>query len=156
HHAHADPDIHAAGDHRLLGLARALGVEDVERESVLLEDAAALAELRHRGVPQRALADRDLERLLRRKLAGCHGTQDGSGKKADDARLSHEILPADANATALRPSWVPARPGAAPRVAAAVRRLAFLPVENFVSLPIDNHPLRHYSYAIPAHARAPS
>jgi hypothetical protein len=57
-------ELDAAGNHRLLGFAAALGVEDVQRDPVLLEDAAALAEFDHRGVPQAALPDCDPQRIV--------------------------------------------------------------------------------------------
>ena len=60
-----DADVDAAGEHDLDGLAAALGVEHVEREAMLLEDAGVLAELRHALLPAAALPDRDLERILR-------------------------------------------------------------------------------------------
>ena len=63
-HAGGRAELDAAGDHRLLGLAAALGIEDVEHDAVLLEDAAALAELGDRGIPQPALADRDAQRVV--------------------------------------------------------------------------------------------
>src|SRR5262245_50778798 len=41
-HPDADGAIHATGDHRLDRFRAALGVEELEREAVLLEDAATL------------------------------------------------------------------------------------------------------------------
>ena len=66
-HAHCagrGPQFDAAGDHRLLGLAAALGVQNIQHDAMLLEDAAALAEFRHRGIPQAALTDRDPQRVV--------------------------------------------------------------------------------------------
>ena len=65
----ANPDIGAAGDHRLQGLARARGVEDLELDAVLLEDAGLVAEMGDRGVPIAALADGELE-LVGRNAGG--------------------------------------------------------------------------------------
>ena len=64
HDACPDPDLDAAGDHGLLGLAGALGIEDFERQAVLLENTGALADIGYRRIPQSALADRNLQRVL--------------------------------------------------------------------------------------------
>src|SRR5262249_8345401 len=65
HDADADADVDAAGDHGLLRLAGALGIEQLEREAVLLEDAPAIPDLGDASVPQPALPDREPQRLLR-------------------------------------------------------------------------------------------
>src|SRR5262249_5143563 len=62
--AAAAGDVHAAGDHRLVGLGTALRVEELEREPALAVDAGALAKLGNCRVPLAALRDRDLEHLL--------------------------------------------------------------------------------------------
>src|SRR5437762_3046348 len=61
------PDITCVKVEDGLPVATGLGVEHVEIETVLLEDPAALAELRDRGIPVAALAHRDLQGLLRRR-----------------------------------------------------------------------------------------
>ncbi len=64
HDAHGDPDVGAAGDHRLLGFAAALGVEQFELEAVPAKHAAALPDLGDRGRPIAELPDRELEPIL--------------------------------------------------------------------------------------------
>jgi len=61
-----DADVGAARNQCLLGLGGALGVGDIEREAMFFEDAAALAQLRDRSIPQAALADRKPEGIVRR------------------------------------------------------------------------------------------
>jgi hypothetical protein len=63
--AEPDAEIGTARDHRLQRLARPLGVEDVEYDAVLPEDAGVLRELRDRLVPNALGTDRELERVLR-------------------------------------------------------------------------------------------
>ena len=46
-HAGRDAEVDAAGNHRLLRFARALGIDNVEGEPVFLEDASALTDLGH-------------------------------------------------------------------------------------------------------------
>jgi hypothetical protein len=48
----------------LLGLAAARGVQQFERDTVLLEDADLFADMRDRGVPVPALTDRDLHQTV--------------------------------------------------------------------------------------------
>jgi hypothetical protein len=60
-----DAEVGAAGDHRLQSLARALGIEDVEHDAMLSEDAGILRELRDRLIPDSLGPDRELERILR-------------------------------------------------------------------------------------------
>ncbi len=74
--ADGEAEIGGAGDHRLQRLARARGVDDLERDTVLLEDAGLLAEIGHRGVPVAALADRDLEEII-----GCGWQRDGEHRR---------------------------------------------------------------------------
>ena len=62
--AAAAGDIHAAGNHGLMGLGAALGVEDIDRDAAALEDAGALAEFGDGGVPLSALRYRDLEQIV--------------------------------------------------------------------------------------------
>ena len=73
HHAGGDADIDAARNHRLLGLARAIGVDDLQLQAVFLEDAGELADFGHRGVPVAALADRQFHLVLR--AGGGHSEQ---------------------------------------------------------------------------------
>ena len=54
----ADPDIGAAGDHRLLGLAGALSAHRLDRDAVPGVDAGALAQLDRRRIPVAALPRR--------------------------------------------------------------------------------------------------
>ena len=75
-----DADVDAAGEHDLDGLTAALGVEHVEREAMLLEDAGVLAEFRHALLPAAALPDRDLERILRGRGAMQEHQQQGGGQ----------------------------------------------------------------------------
>ena len=88
HDARRHADIDAAGHDGLLRLASPLRVEDLEGEPVLLEDADALAELGHGGVPVAALADGELQRVLRggRQRAGRDRAEDG-----DDAAPSRPL-----------------------------------------------------------------
>ena len=58
------PMIDAAGNHGLLRLAGAVGVDDLELQAVLLEDAGALADFGDRSVPVAALADRQLDLVV--------------------------------------------------------------------------------------------
>jgi hypothetical protein len=62
--AHAGADLGAVGDHRLLGLAAAVGIEDVEHDFVLVEQAGLVADLGDEGLADAAAANRDLEPLL--------------------------------------------------------------------------------------------
>ncbi len=92
-HAHdtrGDADIDAAGDDRLLRLAGALRVDHLKHEAVLLEDAGALADLRHRGVPIAALADGELHGVFGGSCLRC-GKQRRAGHEAGDAFERHEI-----------------------------------------------------------------
>ena len=66
-------DIHAAADHRLDRFRTGLDVEDLEIEAVLLEDAAALAELGDAGIPSATLRNRHPQRLLRPGASGRAG-----------------------------------------------------------------------------------
>jgi hypothetical protein len=59
--ADGHPDVDVAGDHRLHRLPGTLGIENVEVEPMLLENAGARAERGRRAVPDFALADCDGE-----------------------------------------------------------------------------------------------
>jgi hypothetical protein len=59
--AAAAGDIHAARNHGLMGLRTALGVQDLDREATLGENAGALAEFGDRRIPLPPLRDRDPE-----------------------------------------------------------------------------------------------
>ena len=65
HHPDRDPDVGAAREHRLLGLAAALGIEQLQLEAVLTKYPAALPNLGDRGRPVAVLPDRELEPVLR-------------------------------------------------------------------------------------------
>jgi hypothetical protein len=82
HHAGCNADIDAAGNHRLLGFSATLGVEDVEIQTVLLEDPRSRSDLGNRGVPPAALSDCKLQLVLRtcRRMAGGLKNQDGETK----------------------------------------------------------------------------
>src|SRR5262249_39177369 len=66
--ARGHADLGAVRDHRLLGLAAAVGIEDVEREVVLAKQAGIVADLGDKGLANAAAADRDLQPVLRRRL----------------------------------------------------------------------------------------
>src|SRR5919197_5186719 len=68
HRADCSPDVDRARNHRLLGFAAARGVQDFEKETMLLEDSRALAELSDGRVPIAPLAGGNLERVLRGSL----------------------------------------------------------------------------------------
>jgi hypothetical protein len=53
--ADAGCDVHAAADHRLLGLGAARGEQDFKLQAMPLEDAGALAEFGDARIPQAAL-----------------------------------------------------------------------------------------------------
>src|SRR4029434_4032940 len=55
-----DADLRAVGDHGLLGLAAAVGIENVEREIVAFEQAGLVADLGDEGFANAAPADCDL------------------------------------------------------------------------------------------------
>ena len=59
-----DADLRAVGDHRLLGFAAAVGVENIEIEIVLFEYAGLVADLGNEGFADAATADRNLEPVL--------------------------------------------------------------------------------------------
>jgi hypothetical protein len=63
----ADPgaDVGAAGDHRLLRLARARSVENFQLEPMLLEEAGILPELGERVLPGAGQAPGNLQPILR-------------------------------------------------------------------------------------------
>ena len=87
-----DPDIDAAGENDLDGLAASLGVEQFEGETVLLEDAGILAELGHALLPAAALPDRDLERILRARSAVQQEQGQDGGKAPAQQTWSHRFL----------------------------------------------------------------
>ena len=92
-------DLRAVGDDDLLGLAAALGIKDVERQPMLLEDAGVLAQLRHEGLADAACADGDLEMILCAHAASAK--YDGNrGQAGHPTRRSH---PASPNPTGVMP-----------------------------------------------------
>src|SRR6185503_1222373 len=90
-------DLRAVGDDHLLRLAAALGVEDIEGESVLLEDAGILSELGDEGLADAARAHRDLEVILRgRSAPRRHRSGDRKQQRAGP-RTFHAHLPSIAS-----------------------------------------------------------
>ena len=75
--ADADPDVGAAGDHRLLGFAGALGTDRFDRDAMPGEDAGAVAQLDRRRIPVAALADGDLQHISSRcrRATGRNGSK---------------------------------------------------------------------------------
>src|SRR4029079_1860648 len=63
-------DLGAVGDHHLDGFTAALGVQNIEREPMLLEEAGVLAELSDKGLAHPAGANRDLEMVLGARRRG--------------------------------------------------------------------------------------
>ena len=63
----ADPgaDIGAAGDHGLLGFASALGIENLQHEPVLLEEAGILPQLRKGILPRPCQSSSNAQFVLR-------------------------------------------------------------------------------------------
>src|SRR5262249_59210270 len=59
-----DAELRAVGDDRLLGLAAAIGIENVECEVVPFEQAGLVADLGHEGFADAAAADRNLELIV--------------------------------------------------------------------------------------------
>src|SRR5262249_13989874 len=78
-----DADVDAAGDDRLHRLAAAVGIENLEIEPVLLEDAGALADVGNAAVPVVGRTDRELERVVGARRAR---EDDGQGQSRDDPR----------------------------------------------------------------------
>src|SRR5262249_32573846 len=64
HDTGSNADIDTARDHRLLRLARAICVHDLDFQAMLLEDTCKPADFRHRGVPIAALADCQFQLVL--------------------------------------------------------------------------------------------
>src|SRR5262249_56478272 len=88
-HRHID----AAGVDDLQGLPAALGVEKLDLEVRLLEEALLLGEFEERTVPEAALRDRDLElvgRLGERGGRDCPGCEGGEN---DQAARQHGLSP---------------------------------------------------------------
>ena len=93
HHAgdaDAGAEIGAAGNDRLDGLARALRAERLDLQIVLLEDAGVLAERRRLVLPVVDLADRDFQRVLRRRRAAPSAS---ATQRAADARNASSFPP---------------------------------------------------------------
>jgi hypothetical protein len=82
--AGGEADVGTARDHGLLRLPAPLGVEQLQLEPVLLEEAGARAELRHGRVPIALLADGELQFVLGGGGAtgdgDKHGGQHGKGR----------------------------------------------------------------------------
>ncbi len=90
--ARCDADLGAVRDHRLLRLAAAVGVEDVQLELVLLEQPGVVADLGDEGLADAAPADRDLEPVLRRHRVG-RERADGGEQYDPNSSATHMILP---------------------------------------------------------------
>ena len=88
--ADADADVGGARDHDLQRLAGPLGVDRLERDPVLLEDAGARAQVGSRGFPISAHRDRELERVLGRARRRGHHDRDGQSCNRNVAE--HVIL----------------------------------------------------------------
>ena len=82
-------DIDAAGGDRGDRLRAAFGVEHLDLEAGLLEEAGGLAELDPGAVPESLLRDRDLELLHREARAG---SRNQDGERGQD-RFLHRIPP---------------------------------------------------------------
>jgi hypothetical protein len=54
----------------MLSLARAIGIDEVQYQAVLLEDSGELTDLGHGGVPVAALADGELDRVVGKGRGG--------------------------------------------------------------------------------------
>jgi hypothetical protein len=96
HDADTDADLDGAGDHRLLGLPCPLRIEELERQTMLLEDSAALADFGYAGVPKAALADCELQRLLGRYGTHHRGSREPCASQSCGDRPHRAFLPATA------------------------------------------------------------
>src|SRR5712671_1889800 len=82
--ARGHADLGAVRDHRLLGFAATVGIEDVEREVVLAEQPGIVANLGDEGLTNAAAADCDLEPVLRRRLLR-HGKREQQQQRSFDS-----------------------------------------------------------------------
>jgi hypothetical protein len=80
-----DGDLHAAGQHGLQALGAALGIERLDREAVLLEDAETVADLRNHVLQRADVAAGDLELILRE----CRCGEQQAGQDSADETLVH-------------------------------------------------------------------
>ena len=78
--------MRGVGDDDLDRLAAALGIEDIEREAVLLEDAGVLSKLGDEGLADAARADRKLELVLRAIALDVSSEADGQATPTGDRR----------------------------------------------------------------------
>src|SRR5262249_34248250 len=90
--AGGDADLRAVGDHRLLGLAAAIGIENVQREVVALEHAGLVADLGDEGFANAAAAHRDLERV-RPALPGTNAAKLATPESDETAKLVRRMYP---------------------------------------------------------------
>ena len=81
--------MRGVGDDDLDRLAAALGVENVEREAVLLEDAGVLPELGDEGLADAARADRKLEMVLGDGAVMDERQDSGDGRADQRPRPTH-------------------------------------------------------------------
>ena len=87
--ARGDADIDAAGNHGLHRLAAALSVQNLELQTVLGEDAGALADLGNTGVPIVRSTDRELQLIGGLRDAGERQQSAGEDKRSSYPR-NHE------------------------------------------------------------------
>jgi hypothetical protein len=89
--AGGDADLRAVGDDGLLRLATAVGVEDVELEILLLEQARLVADLGDESFPNTAAADRDLQVVLGDRRRS--GERNEANERCCQQRcVSHDVL----------------------------------------------------------------
>src|SRR5262245_38792577 len=85
--AGSDAKVDAAGNHRLQGLTATIGVEDIEVEPVLLENARALADVGQAAVPVVGGADGELQHVVGMAGGGKNaGARRDQKKKGSQAR----------------------------------------------------------------------
>src|SRR5262249_10542057 len=99
--ARGHADLRAVGDDGLLGLAAAVGVEDIEREIVLLEVAGGVADLGDESLADAAAADGDLQAVLGEHPLG----RERSERKHCDQPARHGSPPGRRRCDR-RPRWV--------------------------------------------------
>ena len=112
HDSGRDADIGAAGDHRLLGLAAALGVQDFKAQSMLFENPSALTDLGDGRIPVATLTGGDLECFLCLRHGRRGAERQQRHRAAEQPELAHSFLlewllcpnPAHASIECLRPA----------------------------------------------------
>src|SRR6185312_14512710 len=91
--ADAGADIGRAGNHRLDGLARALGADVFQHQPVLLEDAGVLPQRRRLVFPVIDLPDRELERVLGRRGGGHQRERRDKAERGDKGFARFHLSP---------------------------------------------------------------